>query len=141
MNKDETKALNLLEVAAEKAEAKILKAAETAAKLLKDTSDEMLEKALVTSKADASNLGDHVLKKVDSSINFAVQKYVNGRLDAIKAQLNEQDEVLKKLSIDTQPLIDAKKALTVGGKAILWLASAIIAIGGAIIMIQKFYNK
>ena len=41
---------------------------------------EYIDRALVTGKADASNMADHILKKLDTGLNTGIEKYVNGNL-------------------------------------------------------------
>ncbi len=115
---------------------------------------EHIDRALIVGKADSSNLAGHILNKIDEGVGKAVQKYVNGYLQEVIENLKRQDVVLEKIQIeqervrnelvkfhtDTDPIIEAKKTLTIGGKATLWLAGAIVAIGSAIVTIKALFK-
>ncbi len=107
--------------------------------------NEYLDKALVTGKADASNLADHILKKIDSGLQTGIEKYVNGHLRDIKQHLGEQDVKLdgldKKidaLKVETEPAVATVSWMMQAGKVVLWISAFIASVGGAILIILKF---
>ena len=57
----------------------------------------MKKQSYIVGKADVSNLADYILQKINVSIETAVQKTVNGKLDDIKANLIKQDSCLEKI--------------------------------------------
>ena len=110
-----------------------------------------LDRALVTGKADSSNLADHILKKIDSGLQVGIEKYVNGHLREIKGHLKDQDGILlniqseqgsMKMKLDnlelvTKPAVKSFDWIMTFGKVALWVAMAITAIGGALFMVIK----
>ena len=71
------------------------------------------------------------------AVTEAVKITVNGKIDRIKMQLDEQDKMLKKIGLDTIPAVTTFDWLMTGGKAVMWLCAAIASVGGAIFMIIK----
>lgn len=53
-------------------------------------------------------------------------------ITSIREDIVEIKEEQKRLKTDTDPLVEGKKAAFIAGKAILWVAGFIMAIGGAI---------
>lgn len=102
---------------------------------------EWLLQANISGRSHVSNLADEILKKQDQSVERAVNKYINGKLDTMKIHLERQDGILEDIKqqvqaikLDTDPIVDAKKSLTFLGKVALWLS----IIFGAILTFLKF---
>jgi len=48
-------------------------------------------------------------------------------------------EIIKSNHDEIKPVLDAIKAITVGRKAIFWVTTLIVAIGGAVFTIKKLF--
>lgn len=84
------------------------------------------------------------IKSINKQIDATITKVVNGKIDKMQAHLIQQDAVLKKiqeelkkLKVDTDPLIEGKKAATILGKFVLWLSAIILAIAGVVKLLVK----
>ena len=110
--------------------------------------EEYIQRALVAGKADSSNLAGHILDKLDKGIQVGIEKYVNGNLRDIKQHLGEQDVKLdsidKKvelLKVETKPAVTTVSFMMMAGKVVLWLAGAIMAVSGAVIIVLELMEK
>lgn len=90
-----------------------------------------------------NELSPELLEVIRTEIAFAVKTTVNGKIDKIQVDINsnsaKHEEDMKRIMpiIETfeegqRDLASAKK----GGKAVLWLAGTITAVGGAWLVIR-----
>lgn len=114
---------------------------------------DLLVQALISGRANSSQLASDILKKMDSSVHSAIEMYVNedstdikNSIISIQTHLKGQDSVLsdivteqgrtrkelEKLQTDTGPFVDGTKVITGAGKFILWICGIIIAIAAVI---------
>jgi len=90
--------------------------------------------------------------KIDllETIRNEIKKTVNGKIDDIKAHLENQDDVLNeirdeqarvkielsRLKIETDPIIDGKKAISGLGKFIMWMGGIILIVAGVLKLVK-----
>ena len=83
-------------------------------------------------------MDSELLKIIQDSIAEAVKITVNGKIDKLNYKLDkyiDDDNAWKKTA---QPVIDMGNDTRVFSKVVLWIAGAIVAVGGAIVIICKF---
>ena len=72
---------------------------------------------------------DPALKK---ELEDLFDRKINKKIDKVYDRMEENHQEIK-------PVLDGIKAITAGRKAIFWVTSLVVAIGGAILMIRKIF--
>ena len=83
-----------------------------------------------------------------SEIHAAVREVVNGKIDTLRAELQAHNDahegdmarmmpIIEEFEANQQRMEDAKSS----GKFVLWMASFIIALGGAWIVIERLISS
>lgn len=85
------------------------------------------------------NMTPEDLKKITEAVTTAVVKTVNGKIDKMQVSLDthnvEHAEDMKRIL----PIVEAYETTKNTGKAAMWIASFIIAVGGAILVVKGFW--
>ena len=75
------------------------------------------------------------IKRVENKVDEHIRIYrENG--EAVR----ENNRLITQLQEDLQPIIELQKAATIGRKAVLWVTSLVIAIGGAVLTIKGIFK-
>jgi len=75
------------------------------------------------------------IKRVENKVDEHIRIYrENG--EAVR----ENNRLITELQADLQPVIELQKAAIVGRKAVLWVTSLVIAIGGAVLTIKGIFK-
>lgn len=102
---------------------------------------EYLDRALVTGKADASNLADSILRRMDSHIESSVKRHVNGQITGIKKQIEDYIVSDNEWKEEYQPYIKGLANLSGGAKILVWICVGISSVAGAFIIIKNLLFK
>lgn len=88
--------------------------------------------------SENSNLVDDIIKKMDSSIEQAVEKHMNNHIKDMNFKIDILTEHLLQWKTEITPQIEAVKVAQNWGKVSLGLITVLATIGGFVIMLIKF---
>lgn len=105
---------------------------------------EYIFQAVQSGKQETSGLVDLVIHKMetklDSSIDKAVAKYTNGKLDKMNEKIDEYIRSDNEWKVKYSPYLEGIVGVSVGGKIVMRFIIGVAAVGAAILAIYRWFK-
>lgn len=112
--------------------------------MTEDKIKEYIFQAVQSGKQETSGLVDLVIHKMetklDSSIDKAVAKYTNGKLDKMNEKIDEYIRSDNEWKVKYSPYLEGIVLGVGGGKILIRVILGLATVGGAILAIYKWFK-